>query len=590
MFTKLMNLNKLIESNHPKTILERLNQGLPSSYIHGIAICFSPETGQYLGLRTVEGSENVVYREASGSNGYAVTAVQCLSGKSYSTVAKLKRAVADLAQNLPQVEPSLELINKNYIEETITAELEEKIKELNISVDSRGYLFVAFYKENKIIPLYEFPDIQNRMIQKTLTEQYGKAKEYSAISDDKTCSICGTTGRKVYGNFSLLKCYNLDKPGMITGGFSYDETPVRNFPVCEECLTAVSSAKNYVEKYLSFNLCGNSYWLIPEIQVNDSTLSKIILKVMEKRQINSLKTENIIKITGDEKEILEELADASQGNDNVSMTMIFYEESNSSWRILAEIPEVLPSRIHTIYKVKHIIEKNPYLQNKTKKGGFSFTFKTIKQFAGNDFQTSQKKFLKYIEAVFKGEPISYDSFVNDLATGLMYQSKQNPDLLRFTSRDALASWLFMYHLGIIKKETRYNMKEDMFQSGENNYAQFLNNHKDYFDCNEKIVAFLTGCYISKVLDAQQSKLSNSPFFKKLRGLKIDKKRLESLYPEARNKIQQYDAFGLVKEIDSMLAQKWIECGNQWNISDSETTLAFTLGISLDYQVNNVESN
>lgn len=585
-----MHLNQLIEKDHPKTLLERLNQGLPTSYVHGIAICFSPDTGQYLGLRTVEGSGNVVYREASGANGYAVTAVQCLSGKPYSTVGKLKRAVADLSQNLPHIKPSLELINNNYVEETITAELEAKIKELDINVDSRGYLFVAFYHENKITPLYEFPDIQERMIQKTLIEQYGKADKYSAISHEKTCSICGTTGRKVYGNFSLLKCYNLDKPGMITGGFSYDKTPAQNFPVCEECLTAVSSAKNYVEDNLSFNLCGNSYWVIPEIQINDESFSKIILEIMGNRQTNSLETENIRNITGDENEILEEMADASQGNDNVSMTMVFYEESNSSWRILAEIPEVLPSRIHTIYKVKHDIEQNPYLQIKTKKGGFSFTFKTIKQFAGNDLHVSQKKFMKYIEAVFTGEPISYDCFVNDLATGLMYQSKQNPELLGFTSRDALASWLFMYQLGIIKKEDGCNMKDEMFQSGDNNYMQFLNNHKDYFDCNEKIVAFLTGCYISKVLYAQKSKLSSSPFFKKLRGLKIDKKRLESLYPEARNKIQQYDAFGLVKEIDSMLAQKWIECGNQWKISDSETTLAFTLGISLDYQVNNVESN
>ena len=102
---------------------------------------------------------------------------------------------------------------------------------------------------------------------------------------------------------------------------------------------------------------------------------------------------------------------------------------------------------------------------------------------------------------------------------------------------------------------------------------------------------MTGSYIAKVLFKQKEALNKSstaecPFFKKLRGLKIDRKRLQTLYPEARNKIQQYDAFGLVKDIDPLLAQCWVNCGNKWDISDDEATLAFTLGLSLDYVINN----
>ena len=40
MFTKLIELNQIIEGRKPRNIVERLNQGLPDAYKHGIAICF----------------------------------------------------------------------------------------------------------------------------------------------------------------------------------------------------------------------------------------------------------------------------------------------------------------------------------------------------------------------------------------------------------------------------------------------------------------------------------------------------------------------------------------------------------------------
>lgn len=117
------------------------------------------------------------------------------------------------------------------------------------------------------------------------------------------------------------------------------------------------------------------------------------------------------------------------------------------------------------------------------------------------------------------------------------------------------------------------------------YGRFVEMHNDFFDAQEKVAAFLTGCYVSKVLFAQGQNLGNAPFYKKLRGMKLDRKRLQALYPEARNKIQQYDAFGLVHELDPLLASAWVGCGNDWKITDDEATLSFTIGLSLDYNIN-----
>jgi CRISPR-associated protein Csh1 len=113
----------------------------------------------------------------------------------------------------------------------------------------------------------------------------------------------------------------------------------------------------------------------------------------------------------------------------------------------------------------------------------------------------------------------------------------------------------------------------------------MNEHQEFFDRPEKKVAFLTGCYVSTVLSVQRQHLQNDPFFGKVRGLKMGQKRLQDIYPEARNKLHQYDRLGLVATtLDPQLAQAWIDCGGKWNLSDDEATFAFTLGLSLAWKV------
>ena len=97
MFTKLLELNRIVEGKAPRTKLERLNQGLPEAYRHGIAICFDRATGAYAGLRLVQGSSGVVYMAASGANGFSPTAVQKLTDPR-KTLNKIKHCVNELAE------------------------------------------------------------------------------------------------------------------------------------------------------------------------------------------------------------------------------------------------------------------------------------------------------------------------------------------------------------------------------------------------------------------------------------------------------------------------------------------------------------
>lgn len=60
MFTKLLELNRIIEGKTPRTKLERLNQGLPEAYRHGIAICLDRVSGSCAGLRQGRGCDGVL--------------------------------------------------------------------------------------------------------------------------------------------------------------------------------------------------------------------------------------------------------------------------------------------------------------------------------------------------------------------------------------------------------------------------------------------------------------------------------------------------------------------------------------------------
>lgn len=582
MFTKLLELNRIIEGKTPRTKLERLNQGLPEAYRHGIAICFDRVTGDYAGLQHVQGSSEVVYMAASGANGFSRVAVQPYTD-AIKTVPKLKKAVNAFAQDLIELKEIFFLISKSFKEEVVIKDVLREIASLTLKPNKPPYafLFLAFLKDGKMLRVYNEKEVQSYMMEKAFDDYGtvpGNGNKIPLVQDNRVCYVCGESGRQVYGNFSLLKSYNLAKPGVITGGFDMSQT-LNNFPVCVECITAVSSAYTYAGKKLTFPFCGESYLLLPCLKTDDDSLANTIVKLLEGMG-HTTQTSEYEKITGSQNDILEELADVGQGKDLLTLTMIFFEESNASWKITAEIPEILPSRISRIYFVKRAVESDDYLKMGDKP--FFFTFRIIRDFAGNSGKTSQRKFMAYVDAVFSGGRISEATFLSDVVRAVVTRAKREPQMLHYMVRDALATWQFLNQLGIFEKGVRV-MSDAVGTGGK--YGQFVEAHKDFFDAEEKVAAFLTGCYVSKVMYVQEKKLGNSPFYKKLRGMKLDIKQLQALYPEARNKIQQYDAFPLVNDLDQLLASAWIESVKGRKITDDEATLSFTIGLSLDYNIN-----
>lgn len=574
MFERLLHIHQVMSGGSKDDPVVMLNQGLPEFYQHGIAICFDP-SGMYLGVRLTRGNRGVIYR-AGPPNGFDPTAVSKYPGKAENVVRRLLRSLKALEASdaCEVIAEQLKAIIEEYDITKISQEVADHIAELDTK-EIYPFVYVAWSDADGIWPLYDHPAVQNFMVSYALAG-YGAVKGIDLTAENRSCSICGKPAERIVGNFSLIACYNLDKPGIITGGMDYPSAP-NNFPVCDSCILGVSKAWDFVNAHLTFPLAGERYLLLP--QVRDPEVRDFVVRLLRDREKGiSLRKEALGTITNSEDEILEALADVSGDRDAISLSMVFFESSQAAWRITGEVHEVLSSRIHRIYQTKRRIESDPVLTFKEDKP-YHFTLKTLKTFTGSrPDKQSREQFLAYVDAIFSGGYIAREVFFRDTVSTILNSFKREPDTASFIVRDAWASYCFLHKLGVLPSlKGGIQMAQE-----ENDYGRFMVEHQDFFDRPEKKVAFLTGCYVSSVLSVQRKHLDgNAPFFRKLRGLKMDQRRLQSIYPEARNKLCQYDRLRFVeKDLDPQLAQAWIDCGNRWKLSDDEATFAFTLGLSL----------
>lgn len=579
MFERLLHIRQVMSGESKDDPVAMLNQGLPESYQHGIAICFDP-SGTYLGVQLTRGNRGVIYR-AGPPNGFDPTAVSKYPGKAENVVRRLLRSLKALEASdaCGAIAGQIEAIIEDYDITKISQEVADHIAELDTK-EFYPFVYVAWLDANGIRPLYSYPAVQDFMVSYALAG-YGAVKGVDLTAENRSCSICGRPAEKIVGNFSLIACYNLDKRGVITGGMDYPSAP-HNFPVCDSCMLGVSKAWDFVNTHLAFPLAGERYLLLPHVK--DSELREFVVKLLRDREKGtSLRKKALETITNSEDEILEALADVSGDRDAISLSMVFFESSQAAWRITGEVHEILPSRIHRIYRTKRRIESDPVLTFKKDKP-YHFTLKTLKTFTGSrPDKQSRKQFLAYVDAIFSGGHVAREVFFRDTVSTILNGFKREPDFASFMVRDAWASYCFLYELGVLP-----SLKGGVQMTQEDNaYGRFMAEHQDFFDRPEKKVAFLTGCYVDTVCYIQRKPehLGNDPFFRKVRGLKMDRKRLQRIYPEARDKLHQYDSLGLVvTTLDPQLAQAWIDCGDRWELSDDEATFAFTLGLSLAWRV------
>ena len=225
-------------------------------------------------------------------------------------------------------------------------------------------------------------------------------KQYS-YANDKVCSICNDLKGEVFGYFTSLGFYTVDKPGMVTGGFHQDQS-WKNYPVCLDCALDIEMGIKFKEKNLDFEFYGLRYYLIPTI-LHGQGQTEILEGICDYNKSQKINKKAKITTLNSEEEVLYFLKNYQN---HVHFNLLFYDKPQKGvFRILDNIEEVLPSRIKLLYDIKEYVDDLFLFKVLNKKGEriFGFNFGVLRYFfprtktRGND-----KNFLQIVHKVFAG--------------------------------------------------------------------------------------------------------------------------------------------------------------------------------------------
>ncbi len=575
MFQRLYELSRFLPE-HPTW--ERLNEGMPPEYDRGLAICFNPQ-GEFTKIDSFIGNSGIIYRSGP-PNGTDVTPCCKFAG---DTANRLLRAVKNLAEY-----QSLSDDKKTWLAATIRCFEQHKdniwtqveIKMSQAGVDGKQHrAYIYWAGDNSADPVYQWPEAKNFMVDDFL-RPFAKGGTRSGH-----CLVCDQPDKTVYGNYSVLACYNLDKPGSIAGGFTAAQAH-RNLPVCGECALSLAEAFAFAERHLTSTMAGQNYMILPYSNV-DEINEELHHSLKEKPDKYYLaKTHDLV---------VEELAlmrEYANRGDQLALYLIFFKAENAAWRIQAEVQQLLPSRLHALHNAAKAIERATDLATADKEGikFLKINALTLQNFSGTAASASADTFRAWLVALFEDHPVDYRHFLHHLVSKLISTGKTQPDLLPWMTRQAWG--LYRYALLTRFISPTHPKENNAMQEAVPNspYGRYIETHPDFFRKPELAIAFLTGCYASQVASVQRQERKSAPFTKKFIGHLLSKQHLQRLYREGHAKLAQYDKLGyVITGLDPDLAAAWVACGDRWTISDEEATFAFTIGYSLAYRISQLES-
>ncbi len=574
MFQRLYELSQCLPE---RQAWERLNEGMPANYDRGLALCFGSQ-GEWCGVKTYQGNQGVVYRSGP-PNGTDFTPCCKLAGNTGPRLANAVKALADYSE-LPGVRRQWlvdGLARFDRDREIIGKEIEAKQKEAGVDKDHRAYLYWA---DEHLQPVYAWPESRALMVDRALEAFADKG----GIRKQGSCAVCGQTDVKVYGNYAVLACYNLNNPGSIAGGFHAHKAH-RNFPVCGDCALSIAETFTFAETWLSSSMAGQSYLILPYSN-NPEVREELRARIGQRPDRYQLgKARDLV---ADELALTDEFAGYG---DQLALALIFYKQQNASWRVQAEVQQLLPSRLRVLHNASKAIAQAADLTVEDKKEikPVRITAMTFKNFSSASDKASDDTVRNWLAALFAGQSVVYRHFLRNLVAKLLDTGKRNPDLLHWMTRQAWGLYRYARLTQLIIPDP---VKEHPAMSDavpNSPYGRYVQDHADFFRRPELITAFLTGCYASQVASVQRQERGADPFTKKFIGRLLSRQHLQRLYREGHGKLAQYGKLGyVITGLDPDLANAWVACGEVWAISDEEATFAFTLGYSLAYRIGQLE--
>jgi CRISPR-associated protein Csh1 len=575
MFQRLYELSLCLPE---RLAWERLNEGMPANYDRGLALCFGPG-GEWCGVRTFMGNQAVVYRSGP-PNGTDFTPCCKLAG---NTANRLAGAVKELAGNssLPGDKRQWlvdSLVCFNEAQTAIWAEVEARQKDAGIDgKEHRGYVYWA---DDQMQPVYAWPQTRAFLVERALAAFADKGGERA----DSSCAICGRTAVRVYGNYAVVACYNLNNPGAIAGGFQAAKAH-RNFPVCGDCALSIAETFTFAEANLSSSMAGQNYLILPYSN-NPEVREELRARLGQRPDRYQLgKARDLL---ADELALSDEFAGFG---DQLAFAVIFFKQQNAAWRVQAEVQQLLPSRLRLLQQAIRTIANAADLttEGKAEIKQIHINALTFKNFSSASDKSSEDTLRAWLAALFDGQAVNLSHFLHCLVAKLLSTGKREPKFLHWMTLQAWGLYRYARLTRLIVPDPvmEHPAMSDVIPNSP--YGRYVQEHVDFFRRPELIVAFLTGCYASQVASVQRQVRGADPFTKKFIGRLLSRQQLQRLYREGHGKLAQYGKLGyVITGLDPDLANAWVACAENWAIGDEEATFAFTIGYSLAYRIGQLD--
>lgn len=397
-------------------------------------------------------------------------------------------------------------------------------------------------------------------------DYFANEKTKRSSASGNVCSVCGEQKDKVSARTFVYQFDTDDKPGSIAGGFDKDNN-WKNIPVCEDCRTLLKHGRGFIDSKLNFKFYGLSYALIPRLLVGSKDVLEEIINILaDAAQTVSLKERIKKRITSDENEILEFLADKK---DILTLNFLFLQRQQSAERILLLIEDVFPSKIKAIFNAKDEVD-NAFNDD--------FNFGKIRTFFSKSDENKKssdlnKYFLEIVDSVFKGRRLDF-LFLLKFYMAVIRKEFINDGYFSFRVKDAMMNTVFFGNLGLITFEEGVDMDENIFDGIFNRFGKSLNK-------SEKRGVFLLGVLTQMLLNKQWTDRKAKPFMKKLKSLKMDERDIKALLPEVQNKLEEYDSFDKGKRVIATEASKYfLEASEGWRMSVDEINFYFVCGMNM----------
>ncbi|MBN1349944.1 TIGR02556 family CRISPR-associated protein, partial [candidate division KSB1 bacterium] len=465
--------------------------------------------------------------------------------------------------------------------------IQQTLEKINIINDSSGQALTIGFEmtPGKIEFLNHFDLFQKFLTEEAVADfKYSKTNKAYSFSADTLCSVCNNRQPEVFGFFTDLKFYNVDKQGMITGGFQYEDA-WKNYPVCLDCALNVRNGYDYLRTHFDFLFYGLHYLFIP--RVSNPRIYDDIITVLTNYRHQTFKTEHVNLITNDEQELFSYIKDEKA---SLSFDLFFYEMPQKSvLRILLLVQDVLPSRISQLFKIKKYLDQIVFFRsarNKENERLCFFNFGVLRNFFPNSNMEGNfdKHFLELTNKIFKNKPIDL-LFVRQKVMSKIQKRFVNDESFWL---DTLKGFMLLLFLNQLKNK-EIEMDSAFFQDFqiqtrdemEMKVRKFFEHFKNFFETPAHQAIFLLGVLSQFLLSIQKQERNATPFRTKLKGLKMTAFDLSVLLPEIIEKLEQYDK-NYYRPQEELVSKLLLEAGNYktWRLPIDEMNFVFVLGMNL----------